>query len=270
VMKTMRKKALNKPCKTDMRGLIGVLVMGLLLGCGAAPVNKQAGTPVQPKPNTQATDTVSGAPGEMSSGAVLAVSQSAVEPVTQKNPDSLWETNSEFGSLFVSQKAHHVGDIVTIRIVESSSATNQATTSTGRNSSLSIETPSFFGAESEVPQEWLFNPLGELSAGFGSGFDGEGSTNRSGDLTAYITAKVTAVLPNGNLEILGTREVAINNEKQFIHLSGIIRNRDISTDNVILSNYIADAKIEYSCKGIIDDRQKPGWLSNLFNTLWPF
>ena len=111
---------------------------------------------------------------------------------------------------------------------------------------------------------------GNLSAGFGSDFEGEGATNRSGDLTAYITAKITHVLPNGNLKILGNREVAINNEKQFIHMSGIIRSRDISTNNVILSTYIADAKIEYSGKGIIDDRQKPGWLTNFFNKLWPF
>lgn len=185
-------------------------------------------------------------------------------------PDSLWSSDSAYASLFVSQKAHHVGDIVTIRIVESSSASNQATTSTGRDSSLSISTPNFFGAESEVPQEWLFNPLGQLGASFGSDFDGEGATRRSGDLTAYITAKITEVFPNGNLKISGTREVAINNEKQFIHLSGVIRSRDISTNNVILSTYIADAKIEYSGDGVVNDRQKPGWLSNLFNKLWPF
>jgi len=266
----MRKKVPIKPCKTGMHGLIGALVMGLLLGCGAAPVNKQAGMPDQQKPKTQETGTASSSPVDMSGGLVLAASHSETEPRVQKNLDSLWETNSDFGSLFVSQKAHHVGDIVTIRIVESSSASNQATTTTGRNSSLSITTPKFFGAESEVPEEWLFNPLGELGATFGSGFDGNGSTNRSGDLNAYITAIITEVLPNGNLKIIGTREVAINNEKQLIHLSGIIRSRDISTDNVILSTYIADARIEYSGKGVIDDRQKPGWLTSLFNKLWPF
>jgi flagellar L-ring protein precursor FlgH len=184
--------------------------------------------------------------------------------------DSLWYTNNSLGSLFVSQKAHHVGDIITIHIVESSSATNEATTSTGRDSSISIQTPKFFGAENDVKPEWLFDPLGELSAGFGSGFDGEGSTQRKGDLTAYITAKVTEVLPNGNLKILGTREIAINNEKQFIHISGIIRSRDISTDNIIQSTYIADAKIDYSGTGVINDRQKPGWLTSFLNKIWPF
>ena len=248
---------------------MGVLALGLLLGCGAV-VKEQPTALDQPKPVAAVSNPVSERPVETSDDAVLATSQPLMTPQNPKNPDSLWETNSEFGSLFVSQKAHHVGDIVTIRIVESSSASNQATTSTGRDSTLSIQTPSFFGAETEVPQEWLFNPLGELSAGFGSGFDGDGSTNRSGDLTAYITAKITEVLPNGNLQILGTREVAINNEKQFIHLSGVIRSRDISTNNVILSTYIADAKIEYSGKGVIDDRQKPGWLTNLFNKFWPF
>jgi flagellar L-ring protein precursor FlgH len=154
--------------------------------------------------------------------------------------------------------------------VESSSASNKANTTTERDSSINIQTPQFFGAEDEVPSSWLFNPLGNLSAWFGSDFEGDGETNRSGDLTAYITSKITEVLPNGNLRILGVREVTVNNEKQFIHISGVIRSRDISTDNIILSTYIADAKIEYSGKGIIDDRQKPGWLANLFNALWPF
>ena len=269
VAEPLRKKELNKPCRFFAGGVIGVLVLGLLLGCGAA-VKEQGPALGSAAPADAVPQNASALPGETTPGVVVDSSFPVAEPQDIKNPNSLWETNSSFGSLFISQKAHFVGDIVTIRIVESSSASNQANTSTGRNSSLSIETPKFFGSESEVPQEWLFNPLGELSAGFGSGFDGEGSTNRSGDLNAYITAKITEVFPNGTLHIMGTREVAINHEKQFIHLSGIIRSRDISTDNVILSTYIADAKIEYSGKGVVNDGQKPGWLSTFFNKLWPF
>ncbi|RLC03986.1 MAG: flagellar biosynthesis protein FlgH [Deltaproteobacteria bacterium] len=252
-----------------VRGVIGVFVMGLMLGCGTI-FKDQAPAPDQPQAATIVPKSVSATPEPTPDGVVVAASfPSATDPNTMI-PDSLWKTDSAFGSLFISQKALHVGDIVTIRIVESSSASNKANTTTERESSIKISTPEFFGAEDEVPSSWLFNPLGNLSAGFGSDFEGDGETNRSGDLTAYITSKVTEVLPNGNLRILGAREVAVNNEKQFIHISGIIRSRDISTDNIILSTYIADAKIEYSGRGVIDDRQKPGWLANLFNKLWPF
>jgi flagellar L-ring protein precursor FlgH len=117
-----------------------------------------------------------------------------------------------------------------------------------------------------------FNPFGNPSVkgSMSSDFDGSGTTTRSGDLSAYMTARVTEVLPNGDFRILGSREVMVNNENQLIILSGVIRPRDISPENIVLSTYISDAKIAYSGSGIIDDRQRPGWLANLLNTVWPF
>ena len=103
-----------------------------------------------------------------------------------------------------------------------------------------------------------------------SDFDGSGSTSRSGDLSAFITCRVTQVLPNGNLHIVGSREVLVNHETQMIILSGVIRPRDINDDNVILSTFVSDAKIAYSGSGIVNDRQRPGWLANLLNSVWPF
>jgi flagellar L-ring protein precursor FlgH len=78
------------------------------------------------------------------------------------------------------------------------------------------------------------------------------------------------VRPNGNLKIVGSREVMVNNETQLIILSGTIRPRDIQENNVILSTFVSDAKIAYSGSGIIDDRQRPGWLANMLNVVWPF
>ena len=89
-------------------------------------------------------------------------------------------------------------------------------------------------------------------------------------MLASITATVTEILPNGNLRIVGSRHLMVNNERQFITLSGIIRARDISPDNVVRSTSISDAKIAYSGVGIIDERQRPGWLANLINWIWPF
>jgi flagellar L-ring protein precursor FlgH len=173
--------------------------------------------------------------------------------------------------MFSDQKARTVGDIVTIKITESSAATNRASTATDRSSSLSASLDAFFNAEKRFPADQpFFNPFSKLAGGLESEFEGTGTTRRSGDLNAYITALVTKVLPNGNLVVTGSREVLINNENQIIQLTGVIRPRDISADNQVLSTYVADARISYSGSGVVNDRQKPGWLTNIVMTVWPF
>jgi flagellar L-ring protein precursor FlgH len=193
-------------------------------------------------------------------------------PAVQPPADgSLWRENSPMLSMFTDRKARTVGDIITIKIVESSDATNKATTSTDRASSLSASIDAFFNAEKRYPSDQpFFNPFSKLAGGLNSQFKGEGTTQRSGDLNASITALVTKVLPNGNLVVTGSREVLINNDNQIIELTGIVRPRDVSPDNEVLSTYVADARISYSGTGVIDQRQKPGWLTNLVMKIWPF
>ena len=197
------------------------------------------------------------------------------------NEGSLWQDDSPLSALFISQKARKVGDIVTVDIVEASSASNNAGTKTDRQSSLSAGIVSLFGFENEFNDNDKyrgirkhFNPFSvtgpTIEGSMGSGFDGSGTTTRSGNLSAYMTARVTEVIPGGNLRITGLREVEINNEKLIITLTGVVRPRDISPENVILSTFISDAKITYSGSGVINDRQRPGWLANLMNAVWPF
>ena len=184
---------------------------------------------------------------------------------------SLYKTSSSLSSLFSNPKANQIGDIVTIKIVETASASNQATTSTGRQSTISGQVDAFLNLEKKFANIGDdVNPFGQVSGGMDNSFSGNGATTRKGDLSAHITAKVVNVLPNGNLIIVGTRQVQINNETQYIALSGTIRPRDISPDNIILSTYICDAKITYSGNGIIQDRQKPGWMANMLDKAWPF
>lgn len=194
---------------------------------------------------------------------------------------SLYNARSNFNGFFIDTKARSVGDIVTVNISESASATNSADTQTGRTSSLEAGIETLFGTEDwyrdkvlpEIPKDLPRpDPFGNPSVkgSMTSDFDGSGSTSRSGDLSAFITCRVTEVLPNGNLKIVGSREVLVNHETQMIILSGVIRPRDISDANVILSTFVSDAKIAYSGSGIINDRQRPGWLANLLNSVWPF
>ena len=194
---------------------------------------------------------------------------------------SLYAAGSSFDNFFIDTKARKVGDIVTVKISESSKATNSADTKTGRTSSLEAGIDTLFGTEDWYRDEVLDkipsrlpkpDPFGNPSVkgSMSSDFDGSGSTSRSGDLSAFITCRVTRVLPNGNLNIVGSREVLVNHETQMIILSGIIRPRDINDDNIILSTFVSDAKIAYSGSGIVNDRQRPGWLANLLNSVWPF
>jgi flagellar L-ring protein precursor FlgH len=194
---------------------------------------------------------------------------------------SLYEARSSFNSFFIDTKARQMGDIVTVKISESSKATNSADTKTGRASSLEAGIDTLFGTEEWYRDEVLDripsklpkpDPFGNPSVkgSMTSDFDGSGSTSRSGDLSAFITCRVTQVMPNGNLKIVGSREVLVNHETQMIILSGVIRPRDIDDENIILSTFVSDAKIAYSGSGIVNDRQRPGWLANLINSVWPF
>jgi len=195
--------------------------------------------------------------------------------------NSLYTSASGMNPLFQDTKARRAGDIVTVKIEESSKASNKANTKTARDSNLSAGIEAFMGVEDwwqDKVLRWLgsdmpkVNPFGSASVkgGMKSDFEGDGSTTRSGDLTAFITCRVTEVLPNGNLRIVGTREVMVNHENQVIILSGTIRPRDIASDNIIKSIFVADAKIAYSGSGVIDDRQRPGWMANFLETVWPF
>lgn len=200
---------------------------------------------------------------------------------TAYQENSIYIASGEISSMFQDTKARRPGDIVTVKIEESSKASNKANTKTARESSTSAGIDALLGIEtwwqdkllrwlgSDVPK---VNPFGSASVkgSMQSDFEGDGSTTRSGDLTAYITCRVTEVMPNGNLRIVGTREVLVNHENQVIILSGTIRPRDIASNNVIRSIYVSDAKIAYSGNGVIDDRQRPGWLANFFEAVWPF
>jgi flagellar L-ring protein FlgH len=189
-------------------------------------------------------------------------------PRREYRSGSLWQYSSSTG-LAEDLKARRRGDIITVIISEQASASKQASTETSRNSSISAGIPNFFGLESTGIRNWMdLNRL--ITANFGSEFDGSGSTSRQETLQATMSAKVLDVLANGNLAIEGRRNVRVNNEDQIIVLTGTVRSRDVSADNTVSSALVADAKIAYSGKGIISDRQKPGWLMNIIDWAWPF
>lgn len=188
-------------------------------------------------------------------------------PASSYANGSIWQASS--GGFAEDIKARRKGDTLTILITEQASASKEASTGTSRESSVSAGIPNLLGLETTSVKTWM-DLAKILNASASSSFDGTGSTTRKENLNATITAKVVEVLPNGNFQIEGRRNVKVNNEDQIILVEGTVRPRDISADNVINSSYIADARITYGGKGIISDRQSPGWLMNFLDRVWPF
>ena len=191
------------------------------------------------------------------------------KPAPDYSNGSIWQASS--GGVTEDFKARHKGDIITIVISETSSASKQADTATDRSSSINAGMPNFLGLERHPGFTKAIGDLNNLiNANGDSKFTGTGSTSRQENLTATISARVIDVLPNGNLLLEGRRNIKVNNEDQEIVLQGVVRPRDIGTDNTVNSIYVADARISYSGTGIISDRQSPGWLMNIIDKIWPF
>jgi flagellar L-ring protein precursor FlgH len=163
-------------------------------------------------------------------------------------------------SLYSDVTASRVGDLVTVLIVESTQASQKASTQTKKDLSLSLD-----GTSTGSPS--LLGNFG-ASGKAGTGFRGEGTVKQSGKLLGSITVSVVEVLPNGNLRIEGSKEVGVNKEQEILTISGVIRPQDLASDNSILSTYVSEARINYSGKGPVDAGQRQGVVFRLLNWLF--
>ena len=160
-----------------------------------------------------------------------------------------------------------MGDVLTVRVSEAAKASNTANTDLSRSSANSAQVTALFGLQGALARSDLTNLINVTAD---NSLTGAGSTKREGRLTANITAMVKEVLPNGNLVVQGTRSVTVNNEEQFMTLTGIVRQEDIDRDNSIFSSQIADARIAFGGVGVVADKQRSGWGTWVFDWLFPF
>lgn len=195
-----------------------------------------------------------------------------VEPikVTAPAPGSIWPGENARNLLFADRKARYVNDIVTIIIDEQSQGGNKAATNTGRDTKTTAGISALLGVETSILRNADLGGKIELGGSSTNSLKGTGDTTRGGNLAARLTARVTRVLENGNLMIEGRRQLTVNAEDQFIIMNGIIRPEDITAENLIYSQYIADARIVYTGNGVINDKMKPGWLTRVVDWVWPF
>lgn len=188
-----------------------------------------------------------------------------------RTSNSLWRDG---GGLLDDFRARRVNDLLTINVLESISGSGAADTATARDSSLDAAVTDFFGAPLNLGKGnmwgkgYTFSPT--VSGSMQDDFTGTGSTNRTGTIVGTITARVVEVMPNGTLSVESRKDITINYEKQTLVLKGSVRPEDISTANTILSTKVADAEIYLVGDGVVQDKQKPGWLVRILDHVWPF
>lgn len=180
--------------------------------------------------------------------------------------DSIWNGQSTLYS--IAQRQINVGDSITVQIIESTTAAQEAITKTSKASQLSTNLLSSW--------EQIANLLGnensrkqfEFDLRGGDDYKGTGQTSRKSQIKATITAIVTQVLDSGNLYVIGEHKLKVNNEVQTIRIAGIIRPQDISPRNTIFSYQLANAEIVLNGAGDVAQKQSPGVLSRMFNWLF--
>ncbi len=224
---------------TSKRNGLALLGLAYLLvtGCASQSMPDPSYSAVRPAPIT---------PADRPDGAVIHVDRSV--------------------SLFEDYKARHVGDLLTVVLTESTNASKQASTSTGKDSSFQMPGPTIFGRPVTSGGAQIL----EMDIESAQEFDGEGASTQRNALNGSITVTVAEVLANGYLVVQGEKYLALNQGEEFIRIRGIVRPIDIRADNTIPSTLVADAQITYGGAGVIADANDMGWASKFFNRFWPF
>ncbi len=183
------------------------------------------------------------------------------------SPNSLWRNGSR--AFFKDQRAHQVGDILTVKVKFTDKATLENETSRSRKNSEDSGIDSFFG-RSKVPFINSPVPTKIFTMDSDASSDGKGSIDRKEELQTNVAGVVTQVLPNGNLVLEGKQEIRINFEVRELIVAGIVRPEDIESDNTIDSTKIAQARISYGGRGQITDVQQPRYGQQVLDVLLPF
>ena len=210
----------------------------------------------------------------MPSAVITPPPQQRVDPAT--NPGSLFDPDGAT-MLFADARARRVGDIVLIKVVETTLATNKASTTADKDSSTDLQASAYLGQDT-LPLVGKLPLIPEAKVGTGSlvnaastsEFSGDGETKRESSISTTVAARVTRVLGGGLMEVVGARETRVNGETQIVLVQGVLRDRDIDADNTIRSTSMAEARIELYGEGILAEKQRPGWLARILDNVWPF
>ncbi len=172
---------------------------------------------------------------------------------------SIYSTNAQ--GLFVQdRRAAQIGDVLTVELSERFTASQSLTATSARSSSYQMDLPNILtgGFDDAL-----------LTNGTTQSFSGNGSANQSNSLRGRMTVQVVRQLPGGMLEIMGEKRLTLNSGAEYIRITGVVRPEDIGPDNVVPSDRIANARIEYVGAGDNADAARPGWLRRGMNAVSP-
>jgi len=188
------------------------------------------------------------------------------QPVTF-NPNSLWRTGSR--AFFKDQRAHQVGDILTVKVNINDTAEFQDQTQITRSATEDSGITSFLGSNT-ITSARAPLPGTLINTNSNTQSNANGSINRQDQLITHVAAVVTQVLPNGNMVIEGKQEVRLNTEMRQLLVAGVVRPEDIESDNTIDLPKIAEARLAYGGKGTLMNVQQPPWAQHALEVLLPF
>jgi flagellar L-ring protein precursor FlgH len=179
---------------------------------------------------------------------------------------SLYMPGARMGDLARDVRAAYVGDTITVVVSERATAVARGSSSSSRKSNVSA------GVTAALGPLRAEGPLGKLAgANSASDLKGEGETTRTMQLSTTVTAIVERQLPNGNLLLRGSKEIAVNSERQIVEIRGIVRPEDLLSGNSVPSERIAMLEVHVNGKGVVGDAiRRPMFLYRLLLGLLPF
>mgnify|MGYP002387656397 CR=1 FL=1 len=182
---------------------------------------------------------------------------------------SLWKDEAS-RSMVSDKRAAGVGDILTIIVQESNTASKDNSTQTSKQSGIDAAIQAFLYSPEASGLLTKKGQMPQIKLDAKQNFSGGGKINNNEKVTARIAVRVMDLLPNGNLVIEGTRQISFAGESQDAVLRGVVRKEDIAANNTIFSYNIADATIKYVSKGTVSDNQRKGWFTKIWEKVTPF
>ena len=242
------------------RSLLGTAaVASLLTGCAAIDRIKQLGEPVALAPIDNPTAKPGYKPVQMP--------MPSPQPASY-NPNSLWRNGSR--AFFNDQRAHIVGDILTVKVNINDTAQFQDQTQLSRTTTEDTEITNFIGANTIGNAAKAVLPGSILTASGNSQMNGQGNINRNDQLVTNVAAVVTQLLPNGNMVIEGKQKVRLNTAVRELIVAGVVRPEDIQSDNTIELPKIAEARLAYGGRGTLTNIQTERWGQQVVDVALPF
>lgn len=238
-----------------------LVLVALLPGCGSLQRLSEVGRPPVMTPSSDPTGDPAYRP------ITMPMPRPQMEPV---EANSLWRQGSR--AFFKDQRAANVGDIVTVLVHITDAADLKNVSTANRTGAEGLGVPNLLGLENRIPKVFGkgVSPAALVTANTSNAAAGNGAIKRNETVTLRLAGVVTQVLPNGNLAVAARQEVRVNSELRELQVSGVIRPQDIGSDNTVLHDRMAEARISYGGRGQLTEVQTPRYGQQILDVLLPF